>query len=50
MNTLAMRTSFPKYGTVLLATLLRDRGFHVKVYLEGVSEVLPVVWTRLLGL
>jgi radical SAM superfamily enzyme YgiQ (UPF0313 family) len=39
VNTLAMRTSFPKYGTVLLATLLRDRGFDVKIYLEGVSQM-----------
>lgn len=30
---------FPKYGTPLLASLLRDRGYDVTVYLEGVSDM-----------
>ena len=39
MSTLAMRTCFPKYGTVLLATLLRDQGLDAEIHLEGVSRM-----------
>lgn len=39
MSTLAMRRFFPKYGTTLLATILRDQGLDVKIYLEGVSRM-----------
>jgi radical SAM superfamily enzyme YgiQ (UPF0313 family) len=30
---------FPKHGTITLAALLRDLGYEVKVFLEGVSDV-----------
>lgn len=39
VNTLATSSVFPKYGTVLLATILREKGYDVKVYLEGVSDM-----------
>ncbi len=39
LNTLALRQVAPKYGTPLLATILRDRGYNVQMYLEGVSDM-----------
>ncbi len=30
---------FPKYGTTVLSTLLRDSGYEVRVFLEGVSDM-----------
>jgi hypothetical protein len=39
LNTLAVKRVFPKYGTLLLATILRDRGYDVRVFLEGVSDL-----------
>ena len=30
---------FPKYGGPVLSTLLRDEGYDVRVFLEGVSEM-----------
>ena len=39
-NTLgSLDVVFPKYGTPLLAALMRDLGYEVKVYLEGVSDM-----------
>ncbi len=37
VNTLALKRVFPKYGTPLLASLLRERGYEVRIFLEGVS-------------
>lgn len=40
VNTLgSLNQMFPKYGTTVLSSLLRDRGYDVKVYLEGVSTM-----------
>lgn len=39
LNTLAVTKVFPKYGTPLLATILRDRGYDVRIYLDGVSDM-----------
>lgn len=41
LNTLATKPVFPKYGTPLLATILKNRGHAVRVFLEGVSELDP---------
>lgn len=30
---------FPKYGSLLLATLMRDKGYQVRYFLEGVSPM-----------
>ncbi len=39
-NTLgSMNLVFPKYGTTVLSSLLRDKGYDVTVYLEGVSRM-----------
>ena len=38
MNTLGpINPMFPKYGTTVLSSLLRDKGYDVTVYLEGIS-------------
>ncbi len=39
LNTLAARRVFPKYGTPLLATILKQKGYDVAVYLEGTSRM-----------
>lgn len=39
VNTLALRSVFPKYGTPLLAAVLRGFGHDVKICLEGVSDM-----------
>ncbi len=40
MNTLgSINPMFPKYGTTVLSSLLRDKGYDVTVYLEGVSKM-----------
>lgn len=40
INTLgSLNPVFPKYGTTVLSSLLRDRGYDVRVYLEGVSDM-----------
>ena len=39
VNTLAIRKVFPKYGTPLLATILKEENYDVEVYLEGVSKM-----------
>jgi len=39
LNTLAMRQVAPKYGTPLLATILRDQGYAVQMFLDGVSDM-----------
>jgi len=40
LNTLgSLNPVFPKYGTTVLSSLLRDLGYDVKVYLEGVSSM-----------
>jgi len=39
VNTLAIRKVFPKYGTPLLATILKEKGYEVNIYLEGVSKM-----------
>lgn len=39
INTLAIRKVFPKYGTPLLATILKEKGYDVRIYLEGVSRM-----------
>lgn len=38
-NSLAIRQIFPKYGVPLLATILKEKGYDVTVYLEGVSDM-----------
>jgi radical SAM superfamily enzyme YgiQ (UPF0313 family) len=39
VNTLGTGTLLPKYGTPLLAAILRERGYEVRVFLEGVSTM-----------
>lgn len=40
INTLgSLGALFPKYGSLLLASLLRDKGYEVRYYLEGVSDM-----------
>ena len=40
INTLGtIEIVFPKYGTPLLAALLRDRGYDVTLFLEGTSDM-----------
>lgn len=39
LNTLGAGKVFPKYGTPLLATILKDRGYDVRIYLDGVSDM-----------
>ena len=39
VGTLQMYPVFPKYGTALLAAILRQRGYDVRIYLEGVSDM-----------
>lgn len=39
INTLAMTPLFPKYGTPLLASIMRERGYDVRMFLEGVSDL-----------
>ena len=41
VNTLSMVDVFPKYGTPLLATLLKQQGYDVQIFLEGVSDMSP---------
>jgi len=39
INTLAARPIFPKYGTPLLAAILKERGYDARIFLEGVSDM-----------
>ena len=39
VGTLQLYQVFPKYGTALLATILRDRGYDARIFLEGVSDM-----------
>jgi hypothetical protein len=39
INTLAVSPLFPKYGTPLLASVMRERGYDVRMFLEGVSDL-----------
>jgi len=39
VNTLGSRAILPKYGTPLLAAILRERGLAVRIFLEGVSDM-----------
>ncbi|HEY3281553.1 MAG TPA: radical SAM protein [Armatimonadota bacterium] len=39
VNTLAVSPIFPKYGTPLLAAILRERGYEARIFLEGVSNL-----------
>jgi len=40
VNTLGtLNPVFPKYGTTVLSSMLRDRGYDVTVYLDGVSRM-----------
>jgi radical SAM superfamily enzyme YgiQ (UPF0313 family) len=40
INTLgSLNQLFPKYGSLLLASLMRDRGYQVRYFLEGVSTM-----------
>ena len=39
VGTLQLFQMFPKYGTALLAALLRQRGYEVRVFLEGTSDM-----------
>jgi hypothetical protein len=39
INTLSMTPLFPKYGTALLAAIMRERGYEVRMFLEGVSDM-----------
>jgi len=39
LNTLETKPVFPQYGTPLLATILKQRGYEVQIYLEGVSNM-----------
>ncbi len=39
-NTLGtLMAVFPKYGSLLLASLMRDKGYEVRYFLEGVSDL-----------
>ena len=39
INTLMHAPVFPKYGTPLLATIMKEKGYDVKMYLDGVSRM-----------
>ena len=39
VGTLQMYPVFPKYGTPLLAALLKGRGYDARIFLEGVSDM-----------
>ncbi len=39
INTLALSPLFPKYGTPLLAAIMKEKGYDVSVFLEGVSDM-----------
>lgn len=39
INTLMHAKLFPKYGTPLLATIMKEKGYDVKMYLDGVSRM-----------
>ncbi len=40
-GTLQMNQVFPKYGTPLLAAILKARGYDARIFLEGVSDMAP---------
>jgi len=39
INTLAVTRFFPKYGTPLLAAIMKEKGYDVTIFLEGVSDM-----------
>jgi len=39
LNTLAAKPIFPKYGTPLLAAIMKQQGYQVRIYLDGVSDM-----------
>jgi radical SAM superfamily enzyme YgiQ (UPF0313 family) len=39
INTLALTRVFPKYGTPLLAAIMKEKGYDVAIFLEGVSDM-----------
>jgi radical SAM superfamily enzyme YgiQ (UPF0313 family) len=39
LNTLATTPVFPKYGTPLLATIVKEQGYDVRIFLDGVSDM-----------
>ena len=39
VGTLQMYPVFPKYGTALLASILRGRGYDARIFLEGTSDM-----------
>lgn len=39
INTLIIKSVFPIYGGPLLATILRDQGYDVRMFLEGTSDM-----------
>lgn len=39
LNTLATTRMFPKYGTPLLASIMREKGYDARILLEGVSDM-----------
>jgi hypothetical protein len=39
INTLALTSLFPKYGTPLLAAIMKEKGYEVTIFLEGVSDM-----------
>ena len=39
VDTLASGVILPKYGTPLLAAILKERGYAVRIFLEGVSDM-----------
>ena len=39
VNTIGSGLIFPKYGTTLLAAILKERGYRSRVFLESVSEM-----------
>ena len=39
INTLTTARVFPKYGTPLLAAIMKEKGYDVKIFLEGVSDM-----------
>src|SRR5271157_1914803 len=38
MNTLSATPLFPKYGTALLAAIMREKGYETRMFLENVSD------------
>src|SRR5512142_3288593 len=39
INVLGSGSLLPKYGTALLGAILRERGYEVRIFLEGLSEM-----------